>query len=73
MQNLFFEQYNFEHFIEVGPSPMLVGMAIRILKVIYYRFEDEPEATSEPDAPAEDTNPALASRMSQFVPSILLP
>ena len=36
MQDLFFEQYNFERFIEVGPSPTLVGMAIHILKAIYY-------------------------------------
>ena len=72
-QDLFFEQYNFERFIEIGPSPTLVGMAIHILKAIYYRFEDEPEATPEPDAPAEDANPALALRMSQFAPSISLP
>ena len=72
-QDLFFGQYNFEHFIKVGLSPTLVGMAIHILKAIYYRFEDEPEAISEPDAPAEDANPASASRMSQFALSISLP
>jgi len=26
-------------------------------KEIYYQFEDKPEATSEPDAPVEATNP----------------
>jgi len=80
-QDLFFEQYKFERFIEVGPSPTLTGMAIRTLKSkyetkddstchvrqifcaskdqkeIYYQFEDEPEATSEPDAPVEAADP----------------
>ena len=84
MQNLFVEQYKFEHFIEVGPSPMLVGMATRTLKAkyktkddstghvwrvfcaskgekeIYYQFEDEPEAISEPDVPTKAANPASA-------------
>jgi hypothetical protein len=63
-QDLFFEQYKFEGFIEVGPSLMLTGMAIRTLKAkyktIYYQFEDEPEATSESDAPTEAANPAPA-------------
>ena len=31
-QDLFFERYKFERFIEVGPSPTLVGMATRTLK-----------------------------------------
>jgi hypothetical protein len=81
-QDLFFEQYKFERFIEVGPSPTLAGMATRTLKAkyetkddstalvrqvfcaskdqkeIYYQFEDEPEATSESDTPAEAANPS---------------
>jgi fatty acid synthase subunit beta len=81
---LFSEQYKFERFIEVGPSPTLAGMAIHTLrakyeakdestsrvrcifcaskdqKEIYYQFEDEPEATSELDVPAEAANPAPA-------------
>ena len=84
MQDLLFEQYKFERFIEVGPSPTLVGMATRTLKAkyetkddstghvwqvfcaskdekeIYYQFEDEPEAISEPDAPTKAANPASA-------------
>jgi malonyl CoA-acyl carrier protein transacylase len=83
-QDLFFEQYKFERFIEIGPSPTLTGMAVRTLKAkyevkddstshvrrifcvskdqkeIYYHFEDEPEATSESDAPAEATSPTPA-------------
>ena len=35
MQDLFFEQYKFERFIEVGPSPTLAGMATRTLKAKY--------------------------------------
>jgi fatty acid synthase subunit alpha, fungi type len=81
-QDLFFEQYKFERFIEVGPSPTLAGMATRTLKAkyetkddstgharqvfcaskdqkeIYYQFEDEPEANSEPDVPAGAANPS---------------
>ena len=34
-QDLFFEQYKFKHFIEVGPSPTLVGMATHTLKAKY--------------------------------------
>ena len=83
-QDLFFEQYKFERFVEVGPSPTLAGMATRTLKAkyetrddstghvrqvfcaskhqkeIYYQFEDELEATSEPDAPAEAASPSPA-------------
>ena len=83
-QDLSFEIYKFERFIEVGPPSTLVGMAIRTLKAkyetkddstghvrrvfraskdereIYYQFEDEPVATSEPDAPAEAANSASA-------------
>ena len=81
-QDLFFEQYKFEHFIEVGPSPTLAGMTARTLKAkyetkddptghvhqvfcaskdqkeIYYQFEDEWEANSESDAPAEAAIPS---------------
>ena len=84
-QDLFFEKYKFERFVEVGPSPTLVGMATRTLKAkyetkddstghvrrvfcasrdqkeIYYQFEDEPEATSEPDGPAEATPTTVAA------------
>ncbi len=80
-QDLFFEQYKFERFIEIGPSPTLTGMAVRTLKAkyeakddstsrvrrvfcaskdqkdIYYQFEDEPDANSEPDAAAETAIP----------------
>ncbi|KAH9964320.1 hypothetical protein BGW80DRAFT_1307745, partial [Lactifluus volemus] len=31
-QDLFFGQYKFECFIEIGPSPTLAGMAVRTLK-----------------------------------------
>ena len=27
-QDLFFEHYKFEHFVEIGPSPTLTGMAV---------------------------------------------
>ncbi|KAF8271214.1 fatty acid synthase [Lactarius quietus] len=69
-QDLFFQQYKFERFIEIGPSPTLTGMAVRTLKAkyetkddstsveIYYQFEDEPEAASEAEAPAETATPA---------------
>jgi len=33
--SLFFEQYKFERFIEIGPSPTLTGMAVRTLKAKY--------------------------------------
>jgi len=39
-QNLFFEQYKFECFIEVGPSQMLTGMAIHTLKAKYEAKDD---------------------------------
>ena len=39
-QDLFFEQYKFERFIEVGPSPTLVGMATRTLKAKYEAKDD---------------------------------
>jgi fatty acid synthase subunit alpha len=92
-QDLFFEQYKFERFIEVGPSPTLAGMATRTLKAkyetkddstghvrqvfcasrdqkeIYYQFEDEPEATSDPDAPAEAANPSLTPVAAAVVAS----
>jgi malonyl CoA-acyl carrier protein transacylase len=90
-QDLFFEQYKFDRFIEVGPSPTLTGMATRTLKAkyeakddsngrvrrvfcaskhqkeIYYQFEDEPEATSESDAPAEAANPATTPAAAPLV------
>ena len=34
-QDLFFEQYKFERFIEVGPLPTLAGMAVHTLKAKY--------------------------------------
>jgi hypothetical protein len=39
-QDLFFEQYRFERFIEVGPSPTLAGMAVRTLKAKYEAKDD---------------------------------
>jgi fatty acid synthase subunit alpha len=81
-QDLFFQRYKFERFIEIGPSPTLTGMAVRTLKAkyetkddstslvrrvfcaskdqkeLYYQFEDEPEATSEAEAPAETASAA---------------
>ena len=39
-QDLFFEQYKFERFIEVGPSPTLAGMAVRTLKAKYEAKDD---------------------------------
>jgi len=35
MQDLFFKQYKFEHFIEVGSSLMLTDMVTHILKAKY--------------------------------------
>ena len=40
MQDLFFGQYKFERFIEVGPSPTLTGMATRTLKAKYETKDD---------------------------------
>jgi len=39
-QNLFFEQYKFECFIEIGPSQTLTGMAIHTLKAKYEAKDD---------------------------------
>jgi len=39
-QDLFFEQYKFERFIEIGPSPTLTGMAARTLKAKYEAKDD---------------------------------
>ena len=39
-QDLFFEQYKCEHFIEVGPAPMLAGMAVHTLKAKYETKDD---------------------------------
>ena len=41
-QDLFFEQYKFERFIEVGPPPTLAGMAVRTLKA-----ETKDDSTSQ--------------------------
>jgi 3-oxoacyl-ACP reductase-like protein len=96
-QDLFFEQYKFERFIEIGPSPTLTGMAVRTLKAkyeakddstsrvrrvfcaskdqkdIYYQFEDEPDANSEPDAAAETSIPTpspVAAAPAVVAPSV---
>jgi fatty acid synthase subunit alpha, fungi type len=42
-QDLFFGQYKFERFIEIGPSPTLTGMAVRTLKA---RYEAKDDSTS---------------------------
>jgi fatty acid synthase subunit alpha len=34
-QDMFFEKYKFERFIEVGPFPTLTSMAIRALEAKY--------------------------------------
>ena len=39
-QDFFFEKYKFERLIKVGPSPTLVGMAIRTLKAKYETKDD---------------------------------
>lgn len=39
-QDLFFEQYKFERFVEIGPSPTLTGMAVRTLKAKYEAKDD---------------------------------
>ena len=39
-QDLFFEEYKFERFIEIGPSPTLTGMAVRTLKAKYETKDD---------------------------------
>ena len=39
-QDLFFQQYKFERFIEIGPSPTLTGMAVRTLKAKYEIKDD---------------------------------
>src|SRR6267142_610722 len=39
-QDLFFKQYKFERFIEIGPSPTLTGMAARTLKAKYEAKDD---------------------------------
>ncbi|KAH9973580.1 hypothetical protein BGW80DRAFT_1252123 [Lactifluus volemus] len=39
-QNLFFGQYRFERFIEIGPSLTLTGMAVRTLKAKYEAKDD---------------------------------
>lgn len=39
-QDLFFQRYKFERFIEIGPSPTLTGMAVRTLKAKYETKDD---------------------------------
>jgi fatty acid synthase subunit beta len=39
-QDLLFTQYYFERFIELGPSPMLTGIATRTLKAKYEAQDD---------------------------------
>lgn len=39
-QDLLFNQYSFERFIEIGPSPTLTGMATRTLKAKYEAKDD---------------------------------
>ena len=39
-QDLFFGQYKFERFVEIGPSPTLTGMAVRTLKAKYEAKDD---------------------------------
>lgn len=39
-QDVFFKQYNFERFIEIGPGPTLTGMAVRTLKAKYEAADD---------------------------------
>ncbi|KAH9960537.1 hypothetical protein BGW80DRAFT_1232215 [Lactifluus volemus] len=39
-QDLFFGQYRFERFIEIGPSSTLTGMAVRTLKAKYEAMDD---------------------------------
>ncbi|KAI5122922.1 hypothetical protein M0805_007600 [Coniferiporia weirii] len=39
-QDIFFTQFNFERFIEIGPSPTLTGMATRTLKAKYETQDD---------------------------------
>jgi fatty acid synthase subunit beta len=39
-QDCFFAKYNFERFIEIGPSPTLTGMATRTLKAKYETADD---------------------------------
>ena len=39
-QDVFFTQFNFERFIEIGPSPTLTGMATRTLKAKYETQDD---------------------------------
>jgi fatty acid synthase subunit alpha, fungi type len=39
-QDILFTRYNFERFIEIGPSPTLTGMATRTLKAKYENQDD---------------------------------
>ncbi|KAL5526485.1 FAS2 [Sanghuangporus sanghuang] len=39
-QDIFFTHFNFERFIEIGPSPTLTGMAVRTLKAKYETQDD---------------------------------
>lgn len=44
-QDIFFNQYNFERFVEIGPSPTLTGMATRTLKAKYEAADDSVSRT----------------------------
>ncbi|KAH9954799.1 hypothetical protein BC827DRAFT_1379315 [Russula dissimulans] len=61
-QDLFFEQYKFECFVEIDPSPThRYGCPHPQSKdQELYQFEDKPEATSELDVPPEAATPSPA-------------
>ena len=42
-QDILFSKYNFERFVEIGPSPTLTGMATRTLKA---KYETQDDSTS---------------------------
>ena len=44
-QDIFFAQYNFERFVEIGPGPTLTGMATRTLKAKYEAADDSVSRT----------------------------
>jgi len=77
-QDLFFEQYNFEQFIEVGPSLTLAGMAVRTLKAnddssgrvcrIFCASKDQNDIyyqfEDEPEATPEQGTPVEAANLA---------